>query len=384
MSDNIFIKGDINDLFSSVQSETVDLPQWLNIVDKTNNETSENGLTQINNLNNLSETSANVKQSETSVFNNNFIDNLSATSDVNDIFISQAGGNVEKNIASPDDINNLINMLTAEKANEDFDTVTTVTNTSALEDQLRELLNQAGANKVESQSGGGKNKASKKVSKKKSSKKASKKVSKKKSTKKSKKASKKKSKAGKKASKKVSKKKSTKKSKKASKKASKKKSTKKSKKASKKASKKKSKAGKKASKKVSKKKSTKKSKKASKKASKKKSTKKSKRAKGGHEEVEAVPEVVEEKVEEKVEVKAEESKPKKAANPGFTAFLNLKKYVAEKLGIPNGIPAGKIAGAAKKEYTEKNPDITAVEASEGAMKYFDENMEKFKKMLESM
>ena len=337
MSDNIFIKGDINDLFSSVQSETVDLPQWLNIVDKTNNETSENGLTQINNLNNLSETSANVKQSETSVFNNNFIDNLSATSDVNDIFISQAGGNVEKNIASPDDINNLINMLTAEKANEDFDTVTTVTNTSALEDQLRELLNQAGANKVESQSGGGKNKASKKVSKKKSSKKASKKVSKKKSTKKSKKASKKKSKAGKKASKKVSKKKSTKKSKKASKK-----------------------------------------------ASKKKSTKKSKRAKGGHEEVEAVPEVVEEKVEEKVEVKAEESKPKKAANPGFTAFLNLKKYVAEKLGIPNGIPAGKIAGAAKKEYTEKNPDITAVEASEGAMKYFDENMEKFKKMLESM
>ncbi len=376
MSDNIFIKGDINDLFSSVQSDTVDLPQWLNIVDKTNNETSENGLTQINNLNNLSETSVNVKQSETSAFNNNFIDNLSATSDVNDIFISQAGGNVEKNIASPDDINNLINMLTAEKANEDFDTVTTITNTSVLEDQLRELLNQAGANKVESQSGGAKKKASKKVSKKKSSKK----VSKKKSTKKSKKASKKKSKAGKKASKKVSKKKSTKKSKKASKKASKKKSTKK----SKKTSKKKSKAGKKTSKKVSKKKSTKKSKKASKKASKKKSTKKSKRAKGGHEEVEAAPEVVEEKVEEKVEVKAEESKPKKAANPGFTAFLNLKKYIAEKLGIPNGIPAGKIAGAAKKEYTEKNPDITAVEASEGAMKYFDENMEKFKKMLESM
>ena len=184
MSDNIFIKGDINDLFSSVQSDTVDLPQWLNIVDKTNNETSENGLTQINNLNNLSETSVNVKQSETSAFNNNFIDNLSATSDVNDIFISQAGGNVEKNIASPDDINNLINMLTAEKANEDFDTVTTITNTSVLEDQLRELLNQAGANKVESQTGGAKKKASKSTKKKVARKPAKKPVAKKKAAKK--------------------------------------------------------------------------------------------------------------------------------------------------------------------------------------------------------
>ena len=56
----------------------------------------------------------------------------------------------------------------------------------------------------------------------------------------------------------------------------------------------------------------------------------------------------------------------------------MKKHVATKLNIPNGIPAGKIAGMAKKEYTEMNEGISAVEASKGAMKYFDDNIEKFK------
>ena len=90
------------------------------------------------------------------------------------------------------------------------------------------------------------------------------------------------------------------------------------------------------------------------------------------------------KGEHEEEPKETKEKPKRAANPGFTAFLNLKKHVAEKLGIPNGIPAGKIAGMAKKEYTEMNEGISAVEASEGAMKYFDENIEKFKKELEKL
>ena len=36
--------------------------------------------------------------------------------------------------------NNLINMLTSEPANDNFDTVTTITNTTVLENQLRELL----------------------------------------------------------------------------------------------------------------------------------------------------------------------------------------------------------------------------------------------------
>ena len=86
--------------------------------------------------------------------------------------------------------------------------------------------------------------------------------------------------------------------------------------------------------------------------------------------------------EEPKEDKKEEPK-KKGGNPGFTAFLDLKKYIAEKLGIPNGIPAGKIAGMAKKEFSE-GKEMTAVEASEGAKKYFDDNMEKFQEELKKI
>ena len=176
MSD-IFIKSDINDLISSVQSENLELPQWLNIVDNNSgSETSENNLTNINdNKNILSETSINNALDNdvtSSVIPSNDIntDMLSATSDNiftnnnNDIFIGQNGGNHEQSISSPEDINNLIAMLTSEKKthnnvvdnnegnveNNDFDTVTSITNTSALEDQLRELLSQAGGAKKKS------------------------------------------------------------------------------------------------------------------------------------------------------------------------------------------------------------------------------------------
>ena len=55
MSD-IFIKGDINELITSVESEKIQLPQWLNIIDKkdteiNNSQTSENAMSQMNNLN---------------------------------------------------------------------------------------------------------------------------------------------------------------------------------------------------------------------------------------------------------------------------------------------------------------------------------------------
>ncbi len=63
------------------------------------------------------------------------------------------------------------------------------------------------------------------------------------------------------------------------------------------------------------------------------------------------------------------------------AFLELKKYVAEKLGIPNGVPAGKVAGAVKKEVQEANPELSTVEVCKKAKKHLDENLEKFKKML---
>ena len=49
MSNN-FIKNDIDDLLSSIQSENIPLPQWLNIVDRSNTETSEENYTAMNNI----------------------------------------------------------------------------------------------------------------------------------------------------------------------------------------------------------------------------------------------------------------------------------------------------------------------------------------------
>ena len=205
MSNN-FTNSDIDNLLSSVNTENNPLPQWLNIVDNNSNETSENNNTAINNMgfinsatsiesatsedvfvnNNiaLSATSADNETSDMPVQNGGF---LSATSsDINDIFIGQLGGNSNLKVtASPDDINNLIDMLTSEKVNDNFDTVTSITNTEVLETQLRELLAQA----KNDQQGGAKKKSSKKAAKK-SSKKASK-SAKKSSKKSSKKASKK-------------------------------------------------------------------------------------------------------------------------------------------------------------------------------------------------
>ena len=159
----IFVKGDINDLISSVETENLTLPQWLNIVDKNDNATSDNKLSEMY-KNNYSETSDDKNSSVTStaqneLFENNFSEtsienknnklfsetsidsvtsalrsqinfnedysetsdnnnlNLSATSDNNDIFISQMGGNVEKTMASPDDINNLHNLIEQTSSN---------------------------------------------------------------------------------------------------------------------------------------------------------------------------------------------------------------------------------------------------------------------------
>ena len=141
MSD-IFIKGDINDLITSVESDKIELPQWLNIVDAKDTATSENAMTQINDMINDQETSVNNSVTSTAK-NFNFIENLSVTSDNNDVFISQMGGDVEKALASPEDINSLINMITTEN----FDTVTSITNTSVLENQLKNLLDQTGGAK---------------------------------------------------------------------------------------------------------------------------------------------------------------------------------------------------------------------------------------------
>jgi len=289
MSNN-FTNSDIDDLLSSVKTENHQLPQWLNIVDNNSDEnTSDNNQTLINNMGTDSATS-DVFVNEGADVSGQPVDEttsdvpviqrggfLSATSsDINDIFIGQLGGNTNLKVsASPDDINNLIDMLTSEKVNENFDTVTSITNTEVLETQLRELLNQA----KDGQEGGAK--------KKKSSKKASK-------------------------------------------------SSKKSKKASKKSSKKSS-----------------------------KKTKGSKKYKNEEPVAETAPE-----------------KKKRAPNPALLAFGALSKHVAEKLGISNGPKAKKVAGAANREMKEKHPELSAVEIAKKAEEHFNNNMDKFRKLIE--
>ena len=63
------------------------------------------------------------------------------------------------------------------------------------------------------------------------------------------------------------------------------------------------------------------------------------------------------------------------------AFQKLKKHVSEKLGIPNSVQAAKIGGAALKKVKSAHPDMDSVKASAEAIKEFDNNMDKYKKML---
>jgi len=68
-------------------------------------------------------------------------------------------------------------------------------------------------------------------------------------------------------------------------------------------------------------------------------------------------------------------------NPGFQAFLDLKKHVAQKLGISNGPKAAKVAGAVQKEMSEKHSELNYVKISEEARKHFYQNVDHFKQML---
>ena len=131
------------------------------------------------------------------------------------------------------------------------------------------------------------------------------------------------------------------------------------------------------------KKTSKKSKKANKKS--KKSSKKSKR-KMKSEESTVENEASTQTSEPEPEAKPEPVKPKKkrTPSPGFLAFLDLKKHVAEKLGIPNGAPAAKVASDVKKETVEKFPELVekgSVDIMKKAKEYFDKNIEKFKKTI---
>jgi hypothetical protein len=74
-------------------------------------------------------------------------------------------------------------------------------------------------------------------------------------------------------------------------------------------------------------------------------------------------------------------KMSRGANPGFEAFLELKKKVALKLSVPNGPAAAKVAGAVQKEIKEKNPSMASVDVSKKAYELFESNVEKYRKML---
>jgi hypothetical protein len=70
---------------------------------------------------------------------------------------------------------------------------------------------------------------------------------------------------------------------------------------------------------------------------------------------------------------------KGVVNPGFKAFLDLKKHIAEKLNISNGKQAAKIAGVVQKEMKVQFPTLDAVSIAEKGMKHFDDKKEKYKK-----
>ena len=66
------------------------------------------------------------------------------------------------------------------------------------------------------------------------------------------------------------------------------------------------------------------------------------------------------------------------------AFQKLKKHVAESLGIPNSVKAAKIGGAALGKVKNENAGIDAIEASKLAIEEFNNNKEKYRKMLDKM
>lgn len=68
-------------------------------------------------------------------------------------------------------------------------------------------------------------------------------------------------------------------------------------------------------------------------------------------------------------------------NPGFQAFLNLKKKIAEELKISNGPKAAKIAGAVQREMKAKYTNLNSVEIAAKGMEHFKKNHDKYKKMV---
>lgn len=73
--------------------------------------------------------------------------------------------------------------------------------------------------------------------------------------------------------------------------------------------------------------------------------------------------------------------PKKATNPGFQAFLDLKKNIANKLKVSNSPKVGKVAGAVLREIKEKFKDMSSVDMAKKAFELFNTNVSKYEKMM---
>merc|ERR1711988_1848681 len=107
----------------SVTSATISLPQWITIVDEKESKNIEQ---------------AGGNYSATSSFNN--FDNIDALSDTSSVAISN-NKNQKGGATDIQDINKLVTISEADSVRiEDFDTVTSVTATSVLENKLRDLF----------------------------------------------------------------------------------------------------------------------------------------------------------------------------------------------------------------------------------------------------
>jgi hypothetical protein len=372
----IFLNNKINSLIESATESAVNLPKWITIVDEANNtelsssyKNMKGGYSETSSVMNMNNNTLSATSYEQ---NSEFVPsgkaNFSATSSVN---MNVQRGGAYSVTSSEQDVNKLISMLTSESSTENFNAASE-TSTVSLENQLRDILKQEGGGKKKlHKQQGGSNLNAEEVKKffmnlKSEGVNVDVKLNNKtmsdffgmaeetstdigtaqqfSSTSEfgvnememeggAKKSKKKNSKKGKKEESEMEMEGGAKK---------------------KKASKKNSKKGKKEESEMEMEGGAKK-----KKASKKNSKKNSKKGK---------------KEEEESEIEG-------GANAGFTAFLDLKKYIATKLGVSNGPKVGKVAGAVQRDMKEKFPSLSSVEISKKGMEHFDKNMDHYKQML---
>merc|ERR1712146_282753 len=225
---NIFLNGTLQDILDTVSENTIDLPKWITVVDKNNivdsitsNSENESLFLKQNNItggnSEFSVTSSAVVGDENNVYSNTSVEEVNHGDEFSATSANIVGGNDDKEFSATsveeanhgddlvggaanqdenqnsNDINQLIAMLTTETdtesefessnfkiqlgggEHEDFDTVTSLTSTEQLENQLKTMFNLRGGAKKKKSKKKSKKKKSKKTSKKKKSKKTSKK-----------------------------------------------------------------------------------------------------------------------------------------------------------------------------------------------------------------